>query len=189
MTAGLVLKPEVSELSPPHEIQAFGTVMPMPIGLSHAVRHNIAAALNCLLADVMSLRDLYKKHHWQTSGPCFYSLHLLFDKHAGEQTELIDAIAERVMQLGGVAIAMAIDVAETTRIPRAPKGREPVHAQLVRILQAHETILEAARKAAKEASESGDDGTNDLLAGDVIRTNEMQVWFVSEHLREPRSHA
>lgn len=181
MTAGTLKKP-AAELGPPQEIQAFGTILPMPIALPHGVRQNSAAALNQLLADVITLRDLYKKHHWQTSGLAFYSLHLLFDKHATEQTELIDAVAERIMQLGGVAIAMAIDVAETTRIPRAPKGREAVPAQLTRLLQAHEAILESARALAKRAAEEGDDGTNDLIVSDIIRTNEMQVWFVAEHL-------
>src|SRR4051794_16651790 len=182
MTIGTLKKSAAVELFPPHEIQPFGTVMPMPIGLAHGVRHDSAAALNRLLADVITLRDLYKKHHWQVSGPTFYPLHLLFDKHAGEQTELIDTLAERVMQLGGVAVAMAADVAETTRLPRAPKGREAVPAQLARLLQAHEAILDSARSMAREAAEAGDEGTNDLLVSEIIRTNELQVWLLAEHL-------
>jgi starvation-inducible DNA-binding protein len=139
-------------------------------------------SLNQILADTMTLRDLYKKHHWQVSGPTFYQLHLLFDKHYGEQAELVDTLAERVQTLGGVAIAMAADVAETTRIARPPRGREDVTMQVFRLLQAHELIIEAAHEAAKAAAANGDDGTNDLLVSDVLRRNELQVWFVSEHI-------
>jgi starvation-inducible DNA-binding protein len=125
---------------------------------------------------------MYKKHHWQVSGHTFYQLHLLFDKHFEEQSELVDEIAERIQLLGGVSIAMAPDVAETTKIERPPRGREEVPVQISRLLEAHELILKEAREEAKAAGDAGDDGTNDLLVSDVIRTNELQVWFVSEHL-------
>jgi starvation-inducible DNA-binding protein len=130
----------------------------------------------------MMLRDLYKKHHWQVSGITFYELHLLFDKHYEEQVGLVDALAERIQILGGVSVAVPQDVAEMTRILRPPKGREAVPVQLSRLLEAHETILVQSRSAAARAAERGDDGTNDLLVGGVIRTHEQQVWFLSEHL-------
>jgi starvation-inducible DNA-binding protein len=132
----------------------------------------------------MTLRDLYKKHHWQVAGPTFYQLHLLFDKHHDEQNELVDTIAERIQLLGGVSIAMAHDVAETTLIPRAPKGREEVPVQISRLLHAHEIVLQEARAMARRAAEGGDDGTNDLIVSGVIRSNELQVWFVAEHVVE-----
>src|SRR6516162_73303 len=162
------------------EIQAFGSVVKMPIALAEDTRRASADNLNQLLADTISLRDLYKKHHWQVSGPTFYQLHLLFDKHSGEQNELVDAIAERIQTLGGVSLAMAPDVAETTLIPRPPRGREEVPVQISRLLHAHEIVLEEAHSMARQAAEVGDDGTNDLLVSDVIRTNEKQVWFISE---------
>src|SRR6516165_7787085 len=164
------------------EIQPFGSVVPMPIALGEGTRRISANNLNQLLADTITLRDLYKKHHWQVSGPTFYQLHLLFDKHFNEQNELVDLIAERIMMLGGISIAMAADVAEMTLVPRPPKGREEVPVQLSRLVQAHEIVLKEARAMARKAAEDGDDGTNDLLVSNVIRTNEMQVWFVSEHL-------
>jgi len=164
------------------ETQRFGTVVRMPIGLDEKVRAASVEALNQVLADTITLRDMYKKHHWQVSGHTFYQLHLLFDKHADEQSELVDEVAERIMLLGGVAIAMAHDVAEATRIPRPPKGREEVPVQISRLLEAHELVLIEARKAAKVATDAGDDGTNDLLVSNVIRTNELQTWFVSEHV-------
>src|SRR5262245_11391316 len=165
-----------------HEIQPFGHIVRMPIALPEDVCRESVDNLNQLLADTITLRDLYKKHHWQVTGPTFYQLHLLFDKHYDEQNELVDAIAERIQLLGGVSIAMASDVAETTLIPRAPKGREEVPVQISRLLHAHEIILKEARAMAKRAADKGDDGTNDLIVSDVVRRNELQVWFVAEHV-------
>ena len=164
------------------EIQQFGTIARLPNGLSEKVCMASVNALNQTLADTMTLRDLYKKHHWQMSGATFYQLHLLLDKHYEEQAILVDMIAERIMALGGISIAMAPDVAEATKIPRPPKGREDVPSQLARILEAHEIILRSAHDGAAAADEAGDDGTNDLLVSNVIRTNEPQVWFIAEHL-------
>ena len=165
------------------ELQEFGTVTSvMPLQLIEPVRLEMTEQLNQLLADTMTLRDLYKKSHWQVSGATFYQLHLLFDKHYEEQDELVDTIAERIQLLGGVSLAMAADIAETTIIPRPPRGREEVPVQISRLLEAHEILLKEARTMAKQATEAGDDGTNDLLVSDIIRTNELQVWFISEHL-------
>jgi starvation-inducible DNA-binding protein len=164
------------------EIQPYGKVAKLPIALDETTCESSINNLNQLLADTMTLRDMYRKHHWQVAGATFYQLHLLFDKHHGEQDELVDAIAERIQLLGGVSIAMAADVAETTIIPRPPRGREEAPVQISRLLEAHEFILKEARTMAREASEVGDDGTNDLLVSDVIRANELQVWFLAEHL-------
>src|SRR4026207_1544887 len=165
-----------------HEIQPFGHIVKLPIALAESVCKESVENLNQLLADTMTLRDLYKKHHWQLAGPTFYQLHLLFDKHYDEQNGLVDAIAERIQVLGGVSIAMAPDVAEMTLIPRPPKGREEVPVQVSRLLHAHEIVLKEAHTMAKQADEDGDDGTNDLLVSNVIRGNEQQVWFLSEHV-------
>ena len=164
------------------EIQPYGKIAKLPIALDERVCAASTENLNQVLADTMTLRDMYKKHHWQVAGSTFYQLHLLFDKHHGEQDELVDEIAERIQLLGGISLAMAADVAETTLIPRPPRGREEAPVQLSRLLEAHEIVLKEARAMARQASESGDDGTNDLLVSDVIRTNELQVWFLAEHL-------
>jgi starvation-inducible DNA-binding protein len=166
-------------------IQKFGTVVPdLPIGLDEKVRLEVTKRLNLLLADTATLRDLYKKSHWQVGGPTFYQLHLLFDKHYGEQAELIDTIAERIQVLGGVAVALSQDIAEHTRLERAPRDREEVPVILTRLLEAHNFIVKEARDFAHRAADLGDDGTNDMLVSNVVRTNEMQIWFVSEHLVE-----
>ena|SRR6185436_14375963 len=165
-----------------HEIQAFGTVVPAPIALAESARLASVANLNQVLADTMTLRDLYKKHHWQVSGATFHELHLLFDKHHEQQVEFVDELAERIMMLGGISLAMAADVAETTLIPRPPKGREEVPVMISRLLHAHEIVLKESRTMARQASADGDDGTNDLLVSSLIRGNEMQAWFLAEHL-------
>jgi starvation-inducible DNA-binding protein len=165
------------------EIQQYGTVThALPLELEEPIRLEMTERLNLLLADTMTLRDLYKKSHWQVAGPTFYQLHLLFDKHFGEQSELVDTIAERIQLLGGLSIAMAHDVAETTQIERPPKGREEVPVQISRLLDAHLIIIRDCRELAKRASTLEDEGTNDLAVSDVLRTNELQVWFLSEHL-------
>src|SRR5579859_5080682 len=165
------------------ELQAYGTVNHLlPLELEEPVRLEMTEQLNQLLADSMTLRDLYKKAHWQVAGPTFYQLHLLFDKHFDEQVELVDGIAERVQLLGGVSLAMAADVAETTQIERPPRGREEPLVQLSRLVDAHRVIVRQVRTLAKRASMLGDDGTNDLVVSEVLRTNELQLWFLSEHL-------
>jgi starvation-inducible DNA-binding protein len=163
------------------EIQPFGYLVKLPIALSEVACKNSVENLNQLLADTITLRDLYKKHHWQVAGATFSQLHLLFDKHYEAQNEIVDEIAERIQVLGGVSVAMAPDIAEMTLIPRPPRGRESAPSQISRLLHAHEIVLEEARAMARQATEHGDDGTNDLIVSDVIRRNELQVWFVAEH--------
>src|SRR6266849_2972166 len=166
-------------------IQKYGTVvqdMPHPLGAD--VRADMVAKLNQLLADSIALRDMYKKHHWQVSGPTFYQLHLLFDKHFDEQVEIVDTIAERIQLLGGVTIAMGGDVAEITTIQRPPRGREEVPVQISRLLEAHKVIIQSCLDLAEAASKAGDQGTNDLVVSDILRPNELQSWFIGQHLVE-----
>ncbi len=185
----LTAEPRVHQRA--REIQAYGTVThAFHLELENPVRLEMTEQLNQLLADSMTLRDLYKKSHWQTAGPTFYQLHLLFDKHFGEQVEIVDTIAERIQLLGGLAIAMAPDVAETTQIERPPSGREEVPVVLSRLLEAHQIIIGQCRKLAERSAALGDIGTNDMVVSDVLRANELQAWFVSEHLVEtPLVHA
>ncbi|MGX1135147.1 starvation-inducible DNA-binding protein [Streptomyces glaucescens] len=163
-------------------IQEFGTVKQFPLALSYETRMYSCQRLNQVLADTQILYGLYKKHHWLMRGATFYQLHLVLDKHAGEQLGLVDALAERVQTLGGVAVGDPRHVAEITSIPRPPDGVEEVPAMLSRLLAAHETILTETHEAAARVAELGDDGTNDLLVSQVIRTGELQAWFLAEHL-------
>ncbi|HEY1807925.1 MAG TPA: DNA starvation/stationary phase protection protein [Acidobacteriaceae bacterium] len=167
------------------EIQKYGDVVKdLPHRLDADIRSQMCKKLNQLLADSITLRDMYKKHHWQVAGPTFYQLHLLFDKHFNEQLEIVDTIAERIQLLGGVTIAMGGDVAEVTRIPAPPRGREEVPVQISRLLEAHKLIMQECHDIAEAADKVGDDGTNDLVVSDVLRTNELQSWFIGNHLVE-----
>ena len=174
-------EPRVHQRAP--EIQPFETVThTFHLDLEEPVRLEMTEQLNRLLADSMTLRDLYKKSHWQVAGPTFYQLHLLYDKHYEEQAEIVDTVAERIQLLGGLAIAMAHDVAEATRIERPPKGREEVPVQISRLLDAHHVIIRACRDLAERSARLGDHGTNDMVVSDVLRANELHAWFLSEHL-------
>jgi len=166
----------------PHETQRYGEIVKLPNGLSEKVCKESVALLNQCLADTITLRDMYKKHHWQVVGPTFNQLHLMYDQHFLAQVELVDILAERIQLLGGIAIAMAADVAETTRIARPPRGREPAAVQIKRLAEAHELIIIEARDAAEKVDETGDSGTNDVFVSNILRTNELQVWFLTEHL-------
>ncbi|MEO8509977.1 MAG: DNA starvation/stationary phase protection protein [Chloroflexota bacterium] len=164
------------------EIQAYGSIEQLPIALAADARRESCQLLNQVLADTTILYSLYKKHHWLVAGPTFYQLHLLFDKHAEEQLALVDLLAERVQTLGGIAISDPRHVAEVTKIERPPNGREDVPAMISRLLEAHELVLEATRDAITRTEKNEDWGSNDLLMSDVLRRNELQVWFVAEHL-------
>jgi len=172
--------PEYGRLG--REVQGFGEIRVLPIGLTEGVRDESCQALNEILADTTILYALYKKHHWNVAGPTFYQLHLLFDKHAEEQLELIDLLAERVQALGGVSVGDPRHAAELTTVDRPPDGAEDTPAMLTRLLRAHETIIGKVREAIETTETSKDWGSNDLLMGDVLRRHELQVWFLSEHL-------
>ena len=197
MAVGLKKVQNVKDFATPHwheratEIQKYGTVVQdLPHRLDSKVRAAMTSQLNQLLADSTALRDMYKKHHWQVAGPTFYQLHLLFDKHFDEQIEIVDTIAERIQLLGGVSIAMGGDIAELTKIQRPPRGREEVPVQIGRLLEAHKIIMQDCHDIAKAASDAGDDGTNDMVVSDVLRVNELQSWFIGQHLVDmPLIHA
>jgi starvation-inducible DNA-binding protein len=165
-----------------HETQKYGDIVKRPHGLESKVVKASVVSLNQALADTITLRDMYKKHHWQVVGQTFNQLHLMYDEHFTAQVALVDAIAERIQILGGISLAMAADIAEETNIPRPPRGREPAAAQLSRLIDAHTLIIKEVRDFAEKASDAGDSGTEDLLVSEVLRTNELQVWFLSEHL-------
>jgi starvation-inducible DNA-binding protein len=164
------------------EVQRFGTLRLLPIALANEARAESATLLNRILADTTVLYAMYKKHHWLVAGPTFYQLHLLFDKHAAEQLELVDLIAERIQSLGGIAVGDPRHAAELTGIERPPNGAEEVPVMISRLLEAHETVIIAVRDAIEATAGTGDWGSNDMLMGDVLRRHEQQVWFLSAHL-------
>jgi starvation-inducible DNA-binding protein len=131
-------------------------------------------ALNQILADTIALRELYRAHHPEASGR--FPLHELYGKHYVEQAALADELAERIQTLGGASVAMASNIANL------PMGRDGVSDELSRLLEGHEGLLRLSHEAAVEAQDQGDDGTNDLLVSKVILTNEVEVWYLAQHL-------
>lgn len=164
------------------EIQKQGQLRTLPLGMSQEDIKKSITMLNQLLADTVTLYHLYKKHHWQVSGPTFYQLHLLLDKHAEELDATIDTIAERIQTLGGIAVAMPFDVAENTKIARPPVDVEGIPALLARTIDGHATVIADIREGIELTEKNQDYGTNDLLMSDLLRMHELQVWFVSQHL-------
>lgn len=165
-----------------HEIQPYGSLVNPLIALSFNARSESCTLVNQILADTIILYYLYKKHHCMMRGQAFYQLHLLLDKHAGEQLELIDAMGERVQTLRSVAITDPRHVAEVTKVKRPPNGVEEVPVMLSRLLEAHELIIGELREAIDKTAANQDSGTNDLLVSQALRLNELQVWFLAEHL-------
>jgi starvation-inducible DNA-binding protein len=174
--------PEVQYAPLGREVQPFAEMRALPIGLDESVRTASCELLNEILADTTVLYALYKKHHWNVAGPTFYQLHLLFDKHAEEQLELVDLLAERVQTLGGIAVGDPRHAAELTTIERPPDGAEDVPAMITRLLRAHEEIIGKVCDGIEKTEKSKDWGSNDILMSDVLRRHELQVWFIGEHL-------
>ena len=173
-------QPRLGQTAP--ELQRYGTLRQLPIALSAEARTESCQILNEILSDTTVLYAMYKKSHWNVAGPTFYQLHLLFDKHAEEQLELVDMLAERVQMLGGISVGDPRHAAELTTIPRPPDGAEEVGVMIDRTLHAHEIVIEKVRAGIKATEESEDWGSNDILMSDVLRPNELQVWFIAEHV-------
>ncbi|MGH2482236.1 MAG: Dps family protein [Ktedonobacteraceae bacterium] len=128
-----------------HEIQSVNQIRSLPIGLPEKAIGQSVTLLNQVLADTITLYNLYKKHHWQVAGPTFYQLHRLLDKHAEKVLKSVDTVAERIQMLGGVACGMPFEVAEHTKIERPPLGAEGVPALLARTVDAHATVIRTIR--------------------------------------------
>ena len=181
MKTSNIYDPKLATL--PHEIQTKDEIrVMMPLGLSEENIKKSLVVLEQTLVDSYMLYSMYKKHHWQLLGPTFYQLHLLFDKHAEEQSTLIDTLAERMQLLGGEAVAMPQDIAERTKINKLPKGAETIPAMITRLLDAHKVVIRDTREGIEITEESKDYSTNDLFVSQVLRTNELQVWFIATHL-------
>ena len=175
-------KPQLAKL--PDVIQKPNELRSLPLGLEEKSIKQSLRVLEQTLVDTYMLYSMYKKHHWQLLGPTFYQLHLLFDKHAEEQLVLVDTLAERMQLLGGVALAMPADIAERTKIERPPAGAESIPAMITRLMMAHEIVIKDAREGIEITDGNDDGGTNDLFMSQVLRTNELQLWFVASHLSE-----
>lgn len=156
--------------------------VPTHLGLDEKARAQGIRDLDGLLADLSALRALYKHFHWRVAGRRFIMLHKLYDEHVEQVGEHVDMVAERIQTLGGQATAWPGDVAKMTRVSAPSASSRQPEEQLRELIEAHAVVLKHAHAAAEKADEAGDLGTNDLLAGTIIRGGQLQVWFIGEHL-------
>ena len=168
-------QPRLHQTAP--EIQAYGSVShSLPLELEEPVRLEITERLNQLLADTITIRDLYKKSHWQVAGPTFYQLHLLFDKHFEQQSELVDAIAERIRALGFPAPGTYTEFAKLSSIPETP-GVPPATDMVRLLVEGHEAVARTARKIFPAVEKASDEPTADLLT-QRLQVHEKTAWML-----------
>jgi starvation-inducible DNA-binding protein len=153
--------------------------------LPEATRVKAIELLNARLADCKDLQTQVKQTHWNVKGPSFISLHLLFDKINGDVEEYVDEIAERAVQLGGVAEGTARMVAKRSSLAEYPASAIDGRSHVEALSSALAAFGKAARKAIDEANDLGDLDTADLFT-EVSRGIDKWLWFVEAHLQAER---
>ncbi len=150
------------------------------IDLNARTRQAMVDLLNQQLADVLDLGLQTKQAHWNVKGPHFIGLHELFDKVAEELEEFTDDIAERAVELGGVALGTVQVVVKESRLPAyrldLVSGREHVNA----LARALAKFGATTRVAIETAAKAGDADTSDLFTG-VSRGVDKLLWMVDAH--------
>jgi len=153
--------------------------------LSEATRVKVVELLNARLADCIDLQTQTKQAHWNVKGPNFIGLHELFDKVNGAVEEYVDEIAERAVQLGGVAEGTARMVAKRTSLAEYSAKTVDGHSHVEALSSALAAFGKGARKAIDQSNELGDLDTADLFT-EVSRGIDKWLWFVEAHLQAER---
>jgi starvation-inducible DNA-binding protein len=153
--------------------------------LSEATRGKTVELLNARLADGIELQTQTKQAHWNVKGPNFIALHELFDKIGEDVTDYVDDIAERAVQLGGVAEGTARMVARRSSLSEYPANTVDGRSHIDALSSALAAFGTAARKAIDQANELGDLDTADLFT-EVSRGIDKWLWFVEAHLQAER---
>ena len=153
--------------------------------LSEETRVKAAELLNARLADCKDLQTQVKQAHWNVKGPNFISLHLLFDKINDDVEDYVDEIAERAVQLGGVAEGTARMVAKRSSLAEYPASAVDGRSHVEALSSALAAFGKSARKAIGEADDLGDLDTADLFT-EVSRGIDKWLWFVEAHLQAER---
>jgi starvation-inducible DNA-binding protein len=153
--------------------------------LPEATRVKTVELLNARLADCKDLQTQTKQAHWNVKGPNFIALHELFDKINEEVEDYVDEIAERAVQLGGVAEGTARTVAKRSSLAEYPANTVDGRSHIEALSTALAAFGKAARKAIGEANDLGDLDTADLFT-EVSRGIDKWLWFVEAHLQAER---
>ena len=149
------------------------------------IRVQAVTLLNARLADCVDLQTQTKQAHWNVKGPNFIALHELFDKINEDVEEYVDTIAERAVQLGGVAEGTARMVAKRSALAEYPANAEDGPSHVDALSSALASVGKAVRKAINQANEMGDLDTADLFT-EVSRGIDKSLWFVEAHLQAAR---
>jgi len=153
--------------------------------LSEPTRRKVVELLNARLADCKDLQTQTKQAHWNVKGPNFIALHELFDKINADVEEYVDEIAERAVQLGGVAEGTARMVAKRSTLAEYPANAADGHSHVEALSSALAQFGKTARQAIEQANELGDLDTADLFT-EVSRGIDKWLWFVEAHLQADR---
>jgi starvation-inducible DNA-binding protein len=136
--------------------------------------------LNARLADAIDLNLQTKQAHWNVKGPAFIALHELFDKLAEEAEEHVDTIAERVIQLGGVAHGTLPEIQRETTLPPYPTDISEGAAHVAALSDSYAAFGKSVREAIDFADKAGDKDTADLFT-QVSRAADKALWFIEAH--------
>jgi starvation-inducible DNA-binding protein len=153
--------------------------------LPEGARVKAVELLNARLADCKDLQTQVKQAHWNVKGPNFIALHELFDKINDDVEEYVDEIAERAVQLGGVAEGTARMVAKRSSLAEYPANVVDGCGHVEALSTALAAFGKAARKAIEQVNELGDLDTADLFT-EVSRGMDKWLWFVEAHLQAER---
>ncbi|OGL69417.1 MAG: DNA starvation/stationary phase protection protein Dps [Candidatus Tectomicrobia bacterium RIFCSPLOWO2_12_FULL_69_37] len=156
-------------------------LLPTSHGLSPEARAEVIPMLQASLADALDLYTQLKQAHWNIKGPGFIALHKLFDEAAGEAEEWVDELAERIVELGGLARGTARAAAAESRLPAYPAGITAERDHLRAVVGALSAFAASARAAIDEAADACDAGTADLFT-QISRGVDKHLWFVEAHL-------
>jgi len=150
--------------------------------LPESTRTKAVELLNARLADCIDLQTQTKQAHWNVKGPNFIALHKLFDEVNADVEDYVDSIAERAVQLGGVAEGTARVVAKRSTLTEYPVSAADSHSHIDALSSALAAFGKSARQAIETANEFGDLDTADLFT-EVSRGVDKWLWFVEAHLQ------
>jgi starvation-inducible DNA-binding protein len=153
--------------------------------LPESTRTKIIDLLNGALADCIDLQTQTKQAHWNVKGPDFIGLHKLFDEINEAVEDYVDDIAERAVQLGGVAEGTARMVAKRTSLKEYPESAKDCHSHVEALSSALAVFGKSARKAIDQSGDLKDMDTADLFT-EVSRGIDKWLWFVEAHQQAER---
>ena len=150
--------------------------------LKSNTRKTVIDILNARLADAIDLALIIKQAHWNVKGPTFIAVHELLDQLRKDQDEHVDTVAERVAQLGGMALGTSQSVASRTPLPPYPIDISKVSDHLEALVERYAATAKLVRKAIDDCDEAGDADAADIFTA-YSRSLDKNLWFLESHLQ------